>query len=374
MKVIYLRSNPVKPDPRVEKEVVCLLAHGYSVEILCWDRSGELPKRELIETEQGSASIVRWRGKSTFGGGFKNILKLSCFQIFLLFHLLKNWKTYDIIHAADFDTVLPGLLIKTIFKKKLVYDIFDFYVDAFPVPERLRFIIKRLDFFVMKKADAVIITNEHRKLQIEGALPKSLHVIHNSPSSFIKIDRSSFGCPPAFTLVYVGILQPGRLLREAIEIFTQKPDWKLVIAGFGALEDEIRRSSERYGNIEYHGIVDYREGLSLSAKADALFATYDPEVPNHKFSSPNKLYEAMLLAKPLIVCKGTGIDELVVESRIGLSINYNGADFERALCVLAENPDTARSMGGRATKLYREQFSWEIMEKRLLDLYDQLSI
>ena len=37
-KVCILRSNPVKPDSRVEKEALALACAGYSVEIVCWDR------------------------------------------------------------------------------------------------------------------------------------------------------------------------------------------------------------------------------------------------------------------------------------------------------------------------------------------------
>lgn len=43
MKVVILRSNPVAPDPRVEKEARALSGAGYSVIALGWDRSAALP-------------------------------------------------------------------------------------------------------------------------------------------------------------------------------------------------------------------------------------------------------------------------------------------------------------------------------------------
>ena len=39
--VVICRSNPVAPDPRVEKCAEALVKAGYGVRILAWDRSGE---------------------------------------------------------------------------------------------------------------------------------------------------------------------------------------------------------------------------------------------------------------------------------------------------------------------------------------------
>ena len=38
-KVCIIRSNPVRPDSRVEKEAWTLKKNGYDVHILAWDRS-----------------------------------------------------------------------------------------------------------------------------------------------------------------------------------------------------------------------------------------------------------------------------------------------------------------------------------------------
>jgi len=46
MRIIFLRSNPVDPDPRVEKEVNSLVKAGYKAEILAWDRSSKYSTKE----------------------------------------------------------------------------------------------------------------------------------------------------------------------------------------------------------------------------------------------------------------------------------------------------------------------------------------
>jgi len=376
MKVVVLRSNPVNPDPRIEKEVNSLSMHGHSVTIVCWDRSGALPKKDFLHLDEVKIPIYRGGKKASFGGGFKSILKLIDFQFFLLRWLLINRSSYEVIHAADFDTVLPAMLMKILFKKKVVYDIFDFYVDAFTVPNILKGIIRGLDCKVINNADAVIITNEARLEQISGAFPKKIVVIHNSPaeSSMSTFSTEIQGpvSPYVYTFAYVGILQPGRLLVELLELFANRPEWLFKIAGFGALDEIVKSYASKYNNIQYYGLVQYNDGLKISASADFLFATYDPGVPNHKYSSPNKLYEAMLLSKPIIVCKNTGIDIIVDNAHIGISINYSAKEFEKVVDVNLAEIKTRSRMGERSKEIFLQHYSWEIMEGRLVELYNNI--
>jgi len=183
MKIVYMRSNPINPDPRVEKEISTALEYGYYPIALAWDRRVEKfqIKKEIIDLYNGQVSIYRFNIKADFGQGLKNFKPLLKWQMELLKWLIKNRKSYDLIHAFDFDTVLPALFMKIFFNKKYVYDICDFYVDAFSVPKLLKPLVKKLDFYAIKKAEATILVNESRVEQIKGSKPKKLVFIHNSP-------------------------------------------------------------------------------------------------------------------------------------------------------------------------------------------------
>lgn len=368
--VVFLRSNPIFPDPRVEKEVVMLLNADYEVLILGWDRSASLPLEDRIIVNNFECTILRYGKKSEFGSGIKNIFKLISFQFFLLINLIKLRKKLDVIHAADFDTVLPSLFMKFVFKKKVIYDIYDFYTDSFPVPGFLKGIIKKIDLWAIKNADGTIITNESRLHQIKGSAPKNLTIIHNTPYE-VSIEKNlvSKNDSVCLRLVYVGVLQPHRFLLEMIDIFKKHSDWELVIAGFGQLEDEILKRTMNFKNIIFRGRVDYSEGLYLSSSADALFAIYDPIIKNHKYSSPNKLYEAMMLSLPIIVCEDTGIDQVVEKNNIGVVVSYNSDHVEKELMCLSRQKELSKERGRNARNLYDEKYSIRIMENRLLNLY-----
>lgn len=103
--------------------------------------------------------------------------------------------------------------------------------------------------------------------------------------------------------------------------------------------------------------------MDLESKGKVLFAVYNPDVPNNRLSAPNKFYESLALGKPIIVCRGTGIDKLVKKYNLGLSIPYNANEFYKALNTLLKNPDLCREMGRNGRKLFKEKYNWERMEK-----------
>ena len=88
--------------------------------------------------------------------------------------LMDHRREYDIIHACDFDTILPALWCRQ-WGKVVIYDIFDFYADHLrATPEWVKFLIRRLDLALIHQADAVILADDSRKEQIVGAAPRRL--------------------------------------------------------------------------------------------------------------------------------------------------------------------------------------------------------
>ena len=50
------------------------------------------------------------------------------------------------VHACDFDTILPALMCKWLWKIKVIYDIFDFYADHLrATPNLIKRMIRAVD-------------------------------------------------------------------------------------------------------------------------------------------------------------------------------------------------------------------------------------
>ena len=90
---------------------------------------------------------------------------------------MKIRKNIDIIHSCDLDTALPARLISKFFKKKMVYDIFDYYIDSHYVPNKMKKIVENTEIYIINEADLTIICTEERREQIKKAKPSTLYFI-----------------------------------------------------------------------------------------------------------------------------------------------------------------------------------------------------
>ena len=373
-RVLMLRSNPIDPDPRVEKEADALMKDGFSVDVFCWDRSYDHPVGQTVKTlSNGNCNIYRVGIKSSFGSGFrKNLKPLMRFQLEIVKFLKANRKKYDAIHACDFDTALAGMLGSSKKSTGFIYDIFDYYADAFAVPALLKKIVVALDTHVINRADAVIICSEKRREQLGKARPKELAVIHNAPPQWEGANEGVNKSNSRFCIAYIGILSDGRLIPELLEIVSRHNEYELLIAGFGKYESLAREYAEKFGNISFLGRTDYSKTLEIENESDVMVAAYDPEIANHKYAAPNKFYEALMLGKPIIMCRGTGFSEIVEEQGIGVCIDYSERSLEEGLAAVKKDYTHFADKSSLEKDLFRREYSWDIMADRLTGLYRDL--
>ena len=110
--------------------------------------------------------------KTGFGRGLSNLLPLIFFQFWLFFKILFfSKKNKIIVHACDFDTAFAcylALKIRSFFglKDKLIYDIFDFYVEAFPVPKIAKPFILFFESLIFNFSSLIILADASRVFQI----------------------------------------------------------------------------------------------------------------------------------------------------------------------------------------------------------------
>jgi glycosyltransferase involved in cell wall biosynthesis len=378
-RLVICRSNPIAPDPRVEKEARTLSQAGHDVTVIGWDRTGKLPQKDKIQ----GISCIRLPIKAEYAAGMLNLPQLLRWQWGLLIWLVRHRHEYDLIHACDFDTIIPALVCRTIWHKKVVYDIFDFYADHLrATPEWIKKAIRAIDLRCVSIADAVILADDSRWEQIQGSQPRRSAVIYNSPEDhpFSPQDGKStdqtFSQRPDNSLlhiVYIGLLQVERGLFELLIVLRRHPQWSLALAGFGGDEVHVLEQLQDMPNTSWHGRISYQESLQLSSAADTLIATYDPTIPNHRYSSPNKVFEAMMLGKPIIVAQDTNMDRIINQAKCGLVVKYGDeSDLESALLRLETEPELCQRLGANGRKSYESTYSWKIMQDRLLKLYAEL--
>ena len=372
-RVVITRANSLASDPRVMKIARALREGGYEVMLVGWNMVGDQPDFEHLD----GFACYRLAVPARFGRGMVNMFHQLRWQIALFSWLTRHRHEYDLIHACDFDTVLAALGCKMFFRKKVVYDIFDFYADMLrATPGLVKRAIHFVDIRAINTADALILADDARFEQVRGAHPRRSVVIYNALEDLPPAEQKTQepeDTKRGMRLAYFGNLQVERGLLELLEVLTSHPEWRLDLGGFGGDKTLIQSKASQLANVTWHGQVPYERVLELSHLADILFATYDPRILNNRYASPNKLFEAMLLGKPIIVAQGTNMDRIVLETGCGVVVPYGSpSDLESALQSLQEKPELRRQLGANARRAFETTYNWQSMQKRLLQLYSMI--
>ncbi len=363
MKIILIRSRFI--DSAVFKIAESLAENGHSVTLLIWDRQNNYRK----DNDDKKYSIKRFRLKAPYDR-WTALFYLPIWWIYEFYFLLLQ--KADVIHACDFDTLWPAILVKFIKKTTLFYIIYDFYADnILESNSSFRKTIAFLEKHGIKYTDTLFLVDESRYEQVKGSKIKKIVYIYNSPrDNFPQKDKK---VNDKFTIFYAGLLDNSRGIKYIIKALNELNSTELLIAGNGNCKSVIKEISKSKKNINYIGWVDHDVVLDMSLKADVLFAFYDPAIPNNKYASPNKLFEAMMCGKPIIMNSETSASKIVQFEDCGVIVDYGDVkSTKKALIELIKKPELRKKLGENGRKAYENKYSWKIMEKRLLSAYNEL--
>lgn len=385
MKIIMVRSNPIDPDVRLEKEALALLKNGYEVILLGWDRFGNSKKNEkncmiltetpIYEMKSGNVTSKLKNGytieriKFRASRGKKILFFLPVWWIFEFLWLFIN--KWDIVHAADFDTYLPALLAAKIKQKKIIYDIFDYYADEVKLPTIIQHLLSNVDNFLMRFSDCVIIVDDSRLFQIRKAKTKEVLIIYNTPidqRGHFQLKNENIN--KKFKIFFAGSLMKDRDIFTIINIAKELGDIEIEIAGWGNCVNKIKELAAINPFLKFLGILQYNQVIDKTMTSDLLFALYNPNIPNNRYASPNKLFEAMMCGKPIIVNDGTSMANIVRKENCGIVVPYGDYHtIKEAIIKLKNNTELCKKLGENGRRAYDEKYNWEIMEQRLLKIY-----
>lgn len=340
--IALLRSTDGNPDSRFEKYVNFLDSESIPNITICWDR---------YNVKCPTENRLFYKRESKYGLRFKNMTALLGFNWFILKSLIKHRRKYQVIHAADFDTVLPAMVMKLLYGKKVIYDIYDWYIDSRSINNPLfKWAVTQLERINVKKSDAVIICEEGRKNQIMFK-PKKLWILPNIPS--LNIPSDVYIAKDKITISYVGVLGSGRGLLNLIRLAQEMPEVNFIVGGFGQLEKDFAAANQ-LPNFNFRGRVAYDEALKIMSSSDLIYAMYERVNPNHILAAPNKYYEGLALGRPIITTEGTLVGDKVEKYDTGYCID------EKYEClynlVKGLNRDEIIKKSAKASGLWRSKY------------------
>lgn len=361
---VYVRTTGIYDDSRATKEIQAISSVVDRVLVLSWDRHGDAANycRDIF----GENVEFRFFCQYLDGGiGIKNIGKLFKWRRWVA-KQLSTIENIDIVHACNLDSGIGVLGYCRNHNAKLVYDIFDYYIDSHKIPLFMKSTIENIEIKLINYSNITIICTEERAEQIAKSNPHKVLVIHNSPDvKQITIQSVKYD------YVYCGTMGESRLIKEILDGYKNNSDLRFFYAGKGANANYAKELSEIYDNFEYISSLPYSQVLKYESQALMLSAIYMPTIRNHRLSAPNKFYEALALGKPIIVCEETGIDRIVHDENIGCVISYDSNQFYQAVRKI-KTGISYDAMCSKARELYELKYRWSYMRKKIQEEYTRL--
>lgn len=369
--VVVRSANSVIYDPRVEK-IISSLKKRYSVLALGWDRQGvsqEITKEYMVKLKLFKLRTSFW----------KPSLSRMITRLLLFFPLFWSWVFINlliyrpkVVHACDLDVILPCYVYKKLFRKKLVFDIFDRYAMVF-IPPRYKTLysfVNSIEEIMTFRTDVLIIAGGEKILQTFREYPKHGVVILNCPEDYYPGQNAIMSKTKRnLTLVYTGGIRKGRGLENLSYISNELDNVIFVLAG-PIMDKDVFDQIQASDNLKYEGVLQPIEALGLEARSDVIVALYDPLVLWNKITLPNKLFEAMMCGIPIITNVAT---EIVNETQCGILVDYdNLIKMKEDIVKLRDNPELRKKLGDNGREAFLQKYNWNAMEQKLYGVYRQL--
>jgi glycosyltransferase involved in cell wall biosynthesis len=375
-------------DVRIEKFIRSLSRAGYAVHLVCRNLS-----RRPCEEKTPEALIHRL---PFFRNSFLNYMAqfpafFNPLWIHRIYHVVRQHSARLII-VRDMPLSLAAALVARVTKVPLIIDMAENYpamtrqlwrygrprVTDFAV--RNPFLVKLVEGLSLRLADHifVVVNESEQRLMREGVPPAKISVVMNTPELWTLKDLTqsaeaiSLRGQAEFVVTYTGNLDAARgidfLLRSMPAILPKIPQFRLLIVGAKGAERQLRRLAKEIcpnGSVIFTGWIPHRKMLSVLLSSDACIIPHRP-TPHTNTTIPNKLFDYMAVAKPVISSDLAPVRRIIEEQRCGLILRQlTPARLVECLSRLSD-PGTRRCLGERGRRAILTQYNWTVAERNVL--------
>jgi glycosyltransferase involved in cell wall biosynthesis len=161
-----------------------------------------------------------------------------------------------------------------------------------------------------------------------------------------------------FKLTFIGTLNSAFDFTPIIQA-VKNLDVQLIIAGDGPQYQKIKEDCKEIDNVLLLGWIDMSLANVLMARSSIMLAPLR-DLTDFRMSMPNKFFDAMQNAKPILTSISGYTGDFLVHHQIG--VEYSSGDvnqLEEIINRLASDPDSIREMGQRAKEVFDNYFDFD---------------
>ena len=359
-KIIATVTNDLTFDQRMMRICKSLAEEGHDVTLVGRSLPGSLPLAELPYRQKRLRLFFK-KGK--------------CFYIEYNLRLLMLllFSRFDLVHAVDLDTLLPGFLVSKIKGKVCVYDAHEYFTEVPEVVERPGVkrawewlagqVVPRLRFAITVGPCLAAVFRERYGTCFE--------VIRNVPERRPPLPHSAQKEGP-FILLYQGVLNEGRGLEEAIEAMELLQDAELWLAGEGDCSEALRLMTKKRGlehKVKFLGKIPPPELARLTPQAHLGLNLLKNKGLNYYYSLANKAFDYIQAGLPSLGMDFPEYRRLNEDWEVAhLLPDVRPAAIAVAVNALRSDPNRYRTLAENCRRA-AETLHWENEEKTLLEFY-----
>ncbi len=321
--IIYSHTLP-PTNVRVRKNINAFLNLGYAVSYYGINRVGytKFFESDFI-TKDNLKIVVEERPLSNRFRGFFQLLKFI--KNFADFIKLNN---PDIIVITNEELFLVSFFLTRELKQRMVIDA----IDALDLRSKENFVVEFLletyVNYVRKNIRSIVEVEEFRSnlrpnFKYKTVIVRNTHDVLelklnlNQDEKFKRfISHEFIYCSGTLHKDINGI----ELLINAIHSFK---GIKIVVAGFISDLKLIKLLENNSQDVVFLGSISSEDSLYLLSRSLCYFAYYSPTIKNFKLAAPNKVYEAFMVGKPLLINSECLISNFCTENGFGFVANFD---------------------------------------------------
>lgn len=350
-----------------EKIISSLANHNADVEVVTWERTGKKGKNEF---RNGIPFYYLMRG-----WGYKNwglLIGKPIWMLILFIYLLRQRP--DVIWAATFECALPAAFATRFTRVPFIYYIHDNISMSYKLPRIIISMLNGLDKWVMNHAKSIIVPDENRLPPFIDDLREKVHIFPNSPSIEIAPPLVEVPNRP-FTIYANGSIEFGRGIKTLLTACGRFPECRVLIAGRVPEKRMHELIMSSTATIDYRGEIDHSTALNLYNEADIVFVFYDPTIEVNVLASPTKLYESMLMGKPVLMNEEVKLSSKINDWGIGYLCKYHDdIKLEKVLRQIHDDNADAKVKGEKARLLFENEYQWGLIEERLWKVVEAAAV
>lgn len=381
MKICKVFHSDYPWEVRVEKILNALIEKHHEVHLVC----GNLKKRKKMEDING----LKIHRLPFFNNSLlSNTLTFPAFfNPIWLYSICKVVKenNIDIIMIRDLPLALASIFIGRLLNIPVIYDMAENYPAMWKISSSIiknPFIAHKMEDIAMRLVDKIlVVVDESKDRLIKKGVPENkISIVSNTPDLRRYNNKVIMIKNDKLNLIYVGYIMKERgidtVLKALPTIIGKFKKVHFNILGEGKYITQLRDLVRNLNLNDYVNFLGWVEPHDLPIYIHQCDVGVIPHYVTDQTNTtiPNKLFDFMACAKPVIVSDATPLKRIVTEDNCGVVFKSgNHEDFAIKFLKLTDSLKRTE-MGNNGQRAVKNKYNWKNDAKTLYSIINKIKI